>query len=198
MFPHSGGMGACHTTDFCPSHSQLSRPTSWRQMHSASTCKQKQSFSDLRGNRGLQFLWALLRETQRDRIQPQSGIQEGFQNCLFETCSGDGTYEATTCAHTTEWWPHLSRRGKTYKVNSPSRHMLPTEKLLLSPCWSTFVEMCNKHRKTIFINTFNILAESSKPRIASPHTEIAFFNDFNVFVKRRQATDCEPAQRNTA
>ena len=78
---------------------------------------------------------------------------------------------SNSMCYTTEWWPQLSRRSNTYKVTSPSRHMLPTEKLLLSPCWSMFVEMCNKHRKTIFINTFNILAESSKPRIASPHTE---------------------------
>ena len=76
--------------------------------------------------------------------------------------------------------------------------MLPTESLLLSPCWAMVVEMHNKHGKTTFFNTFNVLAESSKPRIASPHTEIAFFKDFNVFITRRQATDCEPAHRNTA
>ena len=59
--------------------------------------KQKHSFTYIRGNKGLPFLWALLRETQRDLIQPQSGIQEGIPNSLFETCSSDSTYEATAC-----------------------------------------------------------------------------------------------------
>ena len=76
--------------------------------------------------------------------------------------------------------------------------MLPTENLLLSPCWAMVVEMHNKHGNTTFFDTSNVLAASSKPRIASAHTEIAFFKDFNVFVLMRQATDCEPAHRNTA
>ena len=61
-------------------------------MNSASTSKQKQSFTDIWRKKGLPFLWALLRETQKDRIQPQSGIQEGIRIRLFETCCGDDTY----------------------------------------------------------------------------------------------------------
>ena len=157
MLPHLGGVGACHTTDSCPTHSQLSRPMSWWQHTSVECGRSCHKYERVAhttwknpnawmwvcvsvGNRQsciMRATWHQLRtqargssahvEAKMNQIGPPSAAQGKHVEDWLQTSIG----KSRSGRFAAEWWTSMLKTSNTQMVNSGNRQTPAAKDLLL-------------------------------------------------------------------